>query len=101
MLKKPTVLLASLAVVALLALVACQRTPAISTSDGGRTDNASVSLMAIAPDGTHLWRFNNPGGRDVYFASTGTQQTVNCGKNCTREETVPTASDPLSETVQP
>ena len=73
-----------------LALTACGAPP-LETLDGGRSDGNGVSLMAVAPDGTHLWRFENGSNRDVYFASSGTQRTVGCGKSCARAEIVPTA----------
>ena len=45
-----------------------------------------VRLVAIAPDGTHLW----VAGGSVYFASSGAQWSHPCGKGCTRTEIVPT-----------
>lgn len=81
---------------ALAALAACTK-PAIRTEDGGAADR-TVELMAVAPDGTHLWRFDT-GDRYVYFASSGAGWTENCGKNCRRDVQVPTA-DPL-QAVQP
>ena len=78
-----------------LCLAGCENPTAISASDGGREDGGKVYLMAIAPDGTKLWAFAAPGlQRTVFFASSGTQQTVGCGKSCNRPEYVPTAQEP-------
>jgi hypothetical protein len=78
-----------------LCLAGCYYPDAISTSDGGREDEGKVYLMAVAPDGTKLWMFDAPGlPRPVYFAASGTQTTVGCGKNCNRPEYVPTAQEP-------
>lgn len=75
-----------------LAVAACGRGP-IEVADGGGEDGRTVELIAVAPDGTHLWRYRDSGLRNVYFASTGTQSRVNCGKNCWRSETVGTTED--------
>jgi hypothetical protein len=77
-----------------LCLAGCEGPAPISTSDGGREDGGKVYLMAVAPDGTKLWVFDAPSlMRPVYFASSGTQTTVGCGKNCNRPEYVPTAPE--------
>jgi hypothetical protein len=77
-----------------LCLAGCESPAPISTSDGGREDGGKVYLMAVAPDGTKLWAFDAPGlRRTVFFASSGTQTTVGCGKNCNRPEYVPTAPE--------
>lgn len=81
----------ALALVGFAALAGCGKPP-INTQDGG-APGRSVDLMAVAPDGTNLWRFD-AGSRDVYFASSGAQWTESCGKNCRRDVHVPTA-DPL------
>jgi hypothetical protein len=54
---------------------------------------SQVVRVATAPDGTVLWGVRT-GGRNVYFASTGTQTTQSCGKNCVRPVQVPTAVRP-------
>ncbi len=69
---------------ALLGLAACDRAQPVEQANGSPNE---VFLVAIAPDGTHLWRT----GGGVYFASSGTQRTVSCGKSCTRQERVATA----------
>jgi hypothetical protein len=75
-------------------LAGCEGPAPISTSDGGREDGGKVYLMAVAPDGTKLWVFDAPSlMRPVYFASSGTQTTVGCGKNCNRPEYVPNAPE--------
>jgi hypothetical protein len=77
-----------------LCLAGCEGPAPISASDGGREDGGKVYLMAVAPDGTKLWAFDAPGlSPTVYFAASGTQTTVGCGKNCTRPEYVPTAQE--------
>lgn len=91
----------ALALIMALPLAACEApVKPISTEDGGANDR-TVDLMAVAPDGTHLWRFNT-GGRPVYFASTGAQWEERCGKRCRRDVQVPTAmpSDPLEAAGQ-
>lgn len=75
------------------ALGACSRDP-LATEQAGM-DGRTVQLMAEAPDGTKLWRFD-AGVRYVYFSSAGTSTTVSCGKNCRREEQVP-AAVPLTQ----
>lgn len=60
---------------------------------GIKLDDGEVALAATAPDGTKLWMVRSY-GRTVYFASTGTQVTVNCGKNCWREDNIPTGRSP-------
>lgn len=88
-----------LIILAALGLAACGRAP-ISSEEGGAPDR-TVELMAEAPDGTKLWRYDpGKGSRYVYFASTGTSQTQGCGKNCTRTVTVPTATDPLEASTR-
>lgn len=75
-----------------LALTACAAETPIEAYDGGGNDGRTVDLMAIAPDGTKLWRFGGKGLRHpVYFASSGTSQVVNCGKNCVKNTQVATA----------
>lgn len=71
-----------------LTLMACESQP-LATSSAGE-DGRTVALVATAPDGTKLWRFKDGYGWTVYFASSGTQRQVSCGKGCTRPETVPT-----------
>lgn len=74
-----------------LLLAGCVQEP-IRTENGGAADR-TVDLVAVAPDGTHLWRYDPGGGFEnyVYFASRGSSRAVGCGKNCTRVETVSTA----------
>lgn len=85
-----------LAASAAVALTGCESAP-IRREAGGAPDR-NVDLMAVAPDGTQLWRFNDS-GRTVYFASSGAQWTRHCGKNCSRKVQVPTA-DPLQAAGQ-
>jgi hypothetical protein len=50
-----------------------------------------IKLVAVTPDNTHLWYVSGSctGGAGVYFSSGGTQRTIVCGKNCTKQERVP------------
>lgn len=69
---------------AFLALAACSKLP------DSEIPRDKIVRVATAPDGTVLWGVHT-GNRDVYFASSGTQTTESCGKNCTRSVQVPTA----------
>lgn len=80
-----------------LALSGCQR-EGLSRENAG-ADGRTVELMAEAPDGTKLWRFD-AGSRYVYFASTGAEWREHCGKNCNRTVEVPTATDPLEASTR-
>lgn len=71
-------------------LAACKAAP-IETASAG-ADGRTVELIATAPDGTKLWRFEDGSKRTVYFASSGTQHDESCGKGCTRSVTVPTST---------
>lgn len=80
--------------VALLALAACDGSP---PQTGRAPDDPQVVeqgqyvvLIAVAPDGTKLWRYNGPGtSRYVFFSAAGTSTTERCGKNCSRAVQVP------------
>lgn len=68
----------------LLAVAACKPEP-IPLNSTGPTEG--VKLIAIAPDGTKLWRIG-----DIHFSAAGTSRRVSCGKSCTRDELVPNAA---------
>jgi len=72
--------------IALLGLAACNKPEA-------NIPTGRVVLVTTAPDGTKLWgvKTNN---RVVYFASSGTNSTESCGKSCSRDVQVPTATRP-------
>lgn len=78
-----------LALVGLLALSACGNSSIPQPrAEGSPRD---VRLAAIAPDGTRLWKVY-VSGEEVFFASSGTQHTVTCGKNCVHTVFTPTAT---------
>jgi hypothetical protein len=86
---------------ATLALTACQVTaPTPADNPDTPPDDRPVRLVATAPDGTQLWHvYDWDNHENVYFASTGAQWEVRCGKHCRRDVRVPTA-DPLEAAAQ-
>lgn len=75
---------------AALLLASCDVPRTAEPNLESKLDNGDVAKIAVAPDGTVLWGVK-AGGRTVFFASRGVQHSVSCGKNCVRQEIVPTA----------
>jgi photosystem II stability/assembly factor-like uncharacterized protein len=73
--------------VAALGLASCSR-----AADVAGKPTEKVALVTTAPDGTKLWAVD-AAGDIVYFASSGTQHSVSCGKSCTRQVYTPTAEN--------
>jgi hypothetical protein len=65
-------------------LFACGQTDAEITLEYKKQLNEPVKLIAIAPDGTHLWKVKDTtmgGTLYVYFASSGAQFTDDTTRN--------------------
>lgn len=100
---KRTILAALVAAAGLLVLPGCKPPATPPSVDVGQSPDSpnEVLLVAVSPDGTHLWRTmaeTSSGWRYVFFASTGTQEQrrQHTGKTtATRDEFVPTARPEL------
>ena len=78
-----------IALFACLALAACDPPQSAEPGASQKVETGAVTLAATAPDGTKLWAVKS-WGRTIYFASTGTSASEQCGKNCVYERSTPT-----------
>ena len=69
-------------------LAACEPPKTAEPHASEKLSGGEVVQIALAPDGTVLWKVRD-GSREVYFASSGAQWQSSCGKGCSRTNTVP------------
>ena len=74
----------ALAFICLLGLSACKDEVSVPVETTGPRE---VFLVAVAPDGTNLWK-TKVNGYSVFFSSSGTNYTIHEGKT-TRDIQVP------------
>lgn len=80
-----------IALLVCLILAACDAPQSAEPDAAKKVKTGAVTLMATAPDGTKLWAVYSM-GRTIYFASTGTSASEQCGKNCRYERITPTTN---------